>query len=337
MTTASFSNVFDSTTDAGFRSWGSAISAALQAVGLVQTTDTGQINWTTVTSPTGTSAASERIAGYEVYKFNDSLQATKPIYIKIEYGTYFNANNTPAGGEPTIYMTMGTGSNGAGTLAGLVTARQRVLGNNAVFSGSSATPAAPTTLIPCYFSGDGSYFTMALGVTSAGPFSFAIGTAFSSAITLPAGFPAVVVIERTHDTTGVGTSNGAIFMSSNWNSNSNTNATAPTVLSTFLSFTTSATASSTSALPVGMPGTGFGTGAIGSNQYAWPLVVATPDPQPQCLSALAIYPSDLSPASTFSIPVLGSTHTYLACSGNAAGARSKFSNRPGASLAVRYE
>jgi len=71
-----------SNTDAEFRTWGSGIAAALQACGLVKTSDTGQIDWATVTRP----GASHTAAGYEIYRFNDSLQATKPVLIKVEYG-----------------------------------------------------------------------------------------------------------------------------------------------------------------------------------------------------------------------------------------------------------
>ena len=34
-----------------FRSWGSTISTQIAAMGMVQTADTGQINWTTVGTP----------------------------------------------------------------------------------------------------------------------------------------------------------------------------------------------------------------------------------------------------------------------------------------------
>ncbi|MCB1713466.1 MAG: hypothetical protein KDH96_13660, partial [Candidatus Riesia sp.] len=79
MAISSFMAKPSSSTDALFRDWGSKLSAAIQAVGLVKTGDTGQINWSTVTVGTG-------IRGYEIFRFNDSLQATTPVFIKIEYG-----------------------------------------------------------------------------------------------------------------------------------------------------------------------------------------------------------------------------------------------------------
>lgn len=95
--------------DADFRAWGKNISDGLTAFGWVQTADTGQINWTTVAKPVGGAA----VAGYEVWRMNDALQATKPVYLKIEYGT---SNGPNTGG---LFTTIGTqGTNGAGNLVG---------------------------------------------------------------------------------------------------------------------------------------------------------------------------------------------------------------------------
>lgn len=112
MTTQSWNTVITHTNDAQFRAWGSELSAKLLALGLVQTADTGQINWVTVTRP-GTNTA----AGYEIWRFNDSLQGSAPIFFKLEYGTG-NAANTPA-----VWLTVGTGSNGSGTITGTATTR----------------------------------------------------------------------------------------------------------------------------------------------------------------------------------------------------------------------
>lgn len=95
--------------DANFRSWGSYIAGRFAAVGLVQTADTGQINWTTVTAP----LAVTTYQGYEIWRFADALQATAPVYFKIEYGsTNTSANN------PGIRIVFGTGSDGVGNLTG---------------------------------------------------------------------------------------------------------------------------------------------------------------------------------------------------------------------------
>jgi hypothetical protein len=109
MTTASWSSGNQCTTDAEFRVVGSEYAAKLAAVGLVQTADTGQINWATVLRPTGGLAN----GGYEIWRFNDAMQATAPIFLKVWYGT-----GTPNTNCMRIYFETGTATNGAGTLSG---------------------------------------------------------------------------------------------------------------------------------------------------------------------------------------------------------------------------
>jgi hypothetical protein len=93
----------------GFRAWGSEFAAKMAAVGLTQTSDTGQINWSTVNRP----GAANTEAGYEIWRFNDSLQATAPIYFRVGYGS-----GGIAADRPRIQITVGTGSNGSGTITG---------------------------------------------------------------------------------------------------------------------------------------------------------------------------------------------------------------------------
>lgn len=93
--------------DADYRAWIIAFHAALTAVGMVQTSDTGQVNTATVTRPaTNTSNA------YSIWRFDDTLQATAPIFIRFDFGTHASAN------IPRIQLTIGTGSNGSGTITG---------------------------------------------------------------------------------------------------------------------------------------------------------------------------------------------------------------------------
>jgi hypothetical protein len=167
--------------DAAFRAWGQAISTALAALGLVQTADTGQINWSTVTKPTVTATAQ----GYEVWRFNDALQATAPIYVKIEYGSATSSFTAPG-----VWVTVGTGSNGAGTItgtdianvSGAVTGRLACLQNGG--TGSTAISYATADA-------DGSALALALhpnaGTSNTGMY---------------------VLIERTRDWSGVATGDG---------------------------------------------------------------------------------------------------------------------------------
>lgn len=151
MTTAYYSTTWNNSTSAGFQAWGSALSAAMQSCGLSQTSDTGQINWSTVAVPTTANTS----AGYEIYQFTDALQSTYPIFVKIEYGT--GPNQTTTGDYPQIWFTVGEGSNGSGTLTGTLTTRQNVIANyNA--SGSITNTTVP---YPTYICFDGSYLGVA--------------------------------------------------------------------------------------------------------------------------------------------------------------------------------
>ena len=80
----------------------------------------------TATTRPGTSTA----AGYYILQFNDTLQSTTPILIKIELGTG-GAATTPA-----LWVTVGTGSNGSGTLTGLSTR---------IYCGANTGPASSVT------------------------------------------------------------------------------------------------------------------------------------------------------------------------------------------------
>ncbi len=116
------------TTDAKFRTWGLAASTALQACGLVKTADTGQIDWATVTKP----AVVTTQAGYEIYRFADALQSTVPVFIRIGYGTGVNASS------PCTWLTVGTGTNGSGTITGPLATGGAVQAT-AISTASSAT------------------------------------------------------------------------------------------------------------------------------------------------------------------------------------------------------
>jgi len=125
MTTTTWSAAPDNTTDASFRLWGKGISDALAAIGLVQTADSGQINWATVATPPSGST----FQGYEIWRMNDTQQATAPIFFKLEYGSGTTA------ARPAMRFTWGTSSNGSGTITGTVI--KTVL--TATHSGNSAS------------------------------------------------------------------------------------------------------------------------------------------------------------------------------------------------------
>ena len=103
------------TTDAEFRAWVTAISNGFQAL-FTKVTQSGEINLSTVSMP----ASANTSQGFEVYRFNDSLQATAPLYFKIEYGS------TSLAVTPGCWLTVGKGADGSGTITSVLLARQLV-------------------------------------------------------------------------------------------------------------------------------------------------------------------------------------------------------------------
>jgi hypothetical protein len=110
MATSSPLTPIDHTSDAGFRTWGNELMTALiTTLGLTQTTDTGQLAFpmTVTTRP-----AINTAAGYYIIRFNDTLQSTVGVFIKVELGTFASAT------VPGLWITVGTGTDGAGNITG---------------------------------------------------------------------------------------------------------------------------------------------------------------------------------------------------------------------------
>ena len=138
MAVASFTAKAASSTDALLRDWGSKLSAAIQSVGLVKTADTGQIDWNTVVN-------GSTIRGYEIFRFNDTLQATAPIFLKLEYG----GSNIAV----MFKTTVGKGTDGAGNITGVL---------HAALSISNSTQDTTNDYVSYISSGDGSMLNFAL-------------------------------------------------------------------------------------------------------------------------------------------------------------------------------
>lgn len=166
------------TSDAEFRAWCQSIHDGMAAVGLVQTADTGQINLSTVARP----GASTTKAGYEIWKFptSDPLQATRPLYIKISYGT-----GSLSTSRPGIWFRIGGGSNGSGTLTNNPPYEQRL-------DGVKTTGASTSDHWFSY--GDEGRFAMILHASSS-----------------TSGQPVMVCVERDRDSSGAATTGGAYF------------------------------------------------------------------------------------------------------------------------------
>lgn len=96
------------TTDSNYRAMGQGFKTFFTSVlGLTQTADTGQADWATAIKPVATG-----FGHYEIYRLNDSGQATRPLFIKVRYGV-----GNPATGA-SVQFDIGEGSDGAGNLTG---------------------------------------------------------------------------------------------------------------------------------------------------------------------------------------------------------------------------
>lgn len=176
MANSSSSSPLSHTTDAEFRAWGSELSAALDALGFFpKSADSGQINWTTVMR-----ASTGGFAGYEIRYLNDSLNATAPIYVRIDFGTGLNSSS-----DPMIRYQIGKGSNGSGTITG------QFLGPN---NGSPGSVHSSSTSRPSYYCAVDGF----------------IGFVFKYDGTSNYGFTSFI-LQRTVDDSGAPTSDGFAF------------------------------------------------------------------------------------------------------------------------------
>ena len=110
MATYVWNSSISQSTNTTFQAWVNEIFTALVTqCGLTQTADTGQMAVPCVSAV----PAINTLAGYYVFSFNDTLQGTAPIFLRLDFGTGSVAT------LPLIEITVGTGSNGAGTITGL--------------------------------------------------------------------------------------------------------------------------------------------------------------------------------------------------------------------------
>lgn len=272
MTTQSWSFAVDHQTDAGFRAWGADFNAKLTAIGLTQTSDTGQINWASVTRP-GTSTN----AGYEIWRFNDAAHSTAPIFIRLDYGTGGSA------ARPRVQLTIGTGSNGSGTITGAVQSAVTV---------SATTGSATGGTVTSYFC----YADGFLGIVhgAAGP---ATGLAFT-------GF----IIGRTVDTNGDPDTLGAFLV----RQNSPSSATADSAWRSFRFAATAVNYTEVTGDGQFIHCTGAETGSNVSGDVQ-AFIAFGPFPRFLPLNAVcAMFISELAEGSTMSATLVGTnSRTYL--------------------------
>lgn len=290
--------VLRQSSSAELRTAGAAINAAIAAVGLVQTSDTGQINWTTVVANTTTSTN----LGFEIWRCSDALQSTKPIFMKVTYlagGANGNSVDTLA-----FAFQLGTATNGAGTILGTAT--------SSLVGGASNSTA---TALQCYFGGDGTYFWCLLGARN---------SPFSNSDTGPIYF---FCFDRTRDASGAVTGLGAVVFRTFYNStsyglgqgvnalpvDSNYGGTSQPLTNwreDYLLFDRQLVQSRNNYSCAFVPGDMFTTGLNGTDTSVYPMLVQG-GPLDYVNVLVVGFTGDFTFASTITATVLGTSHTYI--------------------------
>lgn len=292
MTTASTSTVLDQSTDAAFRIWVQEIITQLVSTcGITQTADTGQINTATVTR----AAVVNTAAGYVILRFNDTLQATVPVFIKLEFGS---GATQPTAAQ--MFITLGTGSNGSGTLTGTTTTR--VACGNGQIAGSLVTSFTSRFVYNSTFGYLGCAWKQN-AETTAGTNGFHGGFVVfrSNDTTGAANADGVVLI--TNSTTLVGVNNGAFMQSIGFAA-----ATAyPPTLANGASFLG---ANGGNGFPFGLT-----TSTQAGNSYTVPVLYMVPIINVSACNSLPLI-AEAAIGSSFTETLVGSTSvTLLSCGG----------------------
>lgn len=312
--------------NAAIKTWGAALSSLFSGAGLVQTSDTGQINWSTTTATPNTTTSSDALIGYEIWKFNDSLQSTKPVFLRVEYR---NIDSSVSTLQFYLAISVYVATNGGGANAGTYSLSFRVTQGTS----STGSVASPTAAVPAFSSGDGSSFVLAIGV---------FGSATSSAAANALG---TFYIDRTRDASGAISGEGAVAAATGWNGGYGQAGNAAvagagqygvmqfTLGSSYSIGSTGGIASTGIVLPAYVP-TSLASGT--TLGFSAPTVVCNGKKLPPILAAIAYNNVDTNPNSTVSVLVSGTVHTYYLL-GSFCPCADRVGGSTTAVLAVRYE
>lgn len=269
MATANGNYVSDNSTLANFQSWAGAIHSAITAFGWVQTSDTGQ------TVPSAAASVPSNAYNYVIYKANDSLAASMPIYLKFEYG-YSSTS-------PRIRMTVGTSSNGSGTITGNVV-------SSAPWEITTLESNQGSTTFPCFFSGDAGNFRMYMWQSPV----INTGVFFS--------------IARSVNSSGAGTSDYFTVLSASayYGVGPNTGLWQQTISSSYVYFRENGF------IGIGITA-GSGTGAASGTVAAYPIFPHIGKIGNPLLDVMGACGSDVADGATVTVASMyGSTHSYIA-------------------------
>jgi hypothetical protein len=170
--------------DSAFRGWTQLIANSFISAGWVRSSDTGNINFATVSTP----AAGSFVSGWDIFRMTDAMNVSAPVFVKVEYGS-----GAYGATYPQAYLTVCSGTNGAGLPIGAASQRMQML--------SCGGPS--TNAISSAVSGDTNRIHMALWAFSNTNFGGNQVSGLQNTMYLS--------IERTKDATGADTSEGVLI------------------------------------------------------------------------------------------------------------------------------
>lgn len=286
VTGTTWSNKGGTSSTAELRALGAQFNAALVAAGMVQTADTGQVNWTTITWVSGA-----QTWGYEVWRFNDTLQATKPVFLRLTY-------SQPSGNMLHLVAQVGTATDGAGNLTSAAgTGVSVTAGTVCCFSGGSTVAA---TVGSWYVYGDGSAIAIAIHPDRMNASSTGYGGLF--------------FLERVRHTDGSALGDAVTCC---WATGIGASVTTQVVL---LSNLYAQPASWTYGWFPGQPTGMFSSGVIGTSMFTFPWFTGL-SPRLGAPSTMVIghYRTDMSPGNVFTCDHYGAPRTFVALAPSGSG------------------
>jgi hypothetical protein len=151
MTTLTWSSPYLATTATNYKATLTELVAKLAAAGLVQTGDSGQTDPSTIAAALATGTAQQ---GYMMFRMNDTLQSTQPIFIKMGI---FNGSNVVSATCLLPVFTIGMATDGAGNLVGDTTTIQPWPPGNS----SGPTASSVSSNLPSYLCVTEGFFGLA--------------------------------------------------------------------------------------------------------------------------------------------------------------------------------
>lgn len=266
-----------------------AMSDALTAVGLLKTSDAGQIDLTAITSIAPPAVAPASTATEYAYEMRRLQSAGKPtVYIRVSYCVVASTANSASTYKVAAYFRAGSGTDGNGTLAGVVTAFNYNHYSAAAGPGSATSMTAPR---PLYVASDGAnYLTVVndpVSVANASGYSF---MSFFCERT-------VDYLSGEYDSNGfIGGSCGVTALSG--------------AAFQVLNFVTGA-AYLSGDLPYQVPGSIFTSSGTLSTATIMTLSIVVPEPKGPAIGSVLAYAADTTVSGRYDIAMYGVTRRYM--------------------------